>query len=91
MSELIALSGPWAGIRQVCVYLNRNPSELVQMVQNREVLGRRFSDGNTFYPTQQFHNGQVIKGLTSVRTSLPLATQIRKPGSLGWRGAPETG
>ena len=66
MSELMEVFGPWAGIRQVCHYLNIDPSELARRTANGEILAREFDNGSVFYPTPQFLQGQVIDGLKAV-------------------------
>lgn len=73
MSDLMEYSGPWAGTRQVCNFLGISPSELALRTSNRELLGRTFTDGNVYYPTRQFIDGQIVDGLPAVLDVLSAA------------------
>lgn len=91
MSDLSEYSGPWAGSRQVCNFLDIDLSELARRTANREVLGRTFSDGSVSYPTGQFVDGQVVEGLAAVLDVLATYDADPNTWTLWMTGSPGGG
>lgn len=57
---------PWADSPTVRRYLGRTSTEITRMVDDLELWGAEFSDGNVYFPVRQFSGGTVVDGLSEV-------------------------
>jgi hypothetical protein len=89
-SKLVDFAGPWAGLTTVCEYLGITEQQLEQLVEQRQVLGILFRDHRRYFPTRQFHQGQVLEGLPAVLEVLAVGPANEQTWAT-WLAAPIDG